>query len=191
MREPLRIVGLDPSLNNWGIARGFFLPDSEKIIINDLAVIKPDLPEGKTVRQNSKDLVAAHQLSTGSWVAVKDAQVVFVEVPQGSQSARASSAYGICIGVLGALRAHGVHFYELTPTEVKLAATGSKTATKAEMIAWAIKEQPEAPWPTQVQKGETRIIEGRAEHMADAVAAIYAGTKLLQFKQMLMLRNSF
>lgn len=188
MGGPLKVVGLDPSLNNWGIAHGFYCPDSEKIIINALGVIKPDLPEGKTVRQNNKDIVAAHQLSTGAWVAVKDAQVVFVEVPQGMQSARSAAAYGICIGVLGSLRAHGVHFYELTPTEVKLAAVGSKTATKAEMISWAIKEQPEAPWPVQVQKGETRIIESRAEHMADAVATIYAGVKLLQFKQMMMLR---
>ena len=95
------------------------------------------------------------------------------------------ASYGICVGVLGGLRAEGGAFFELTPKEVKIAATGKGTATKSEMIAWATKAHPEANWPTYMRKGEIMISEGTAEHQADALAAIYAGVKLPEFQRLI------
>lgn len=46
------------------------------------------------------------------------------------------ASYGICVGVLGALRATGIPFFEVTPLKVKMASAGKKTATKLEMIQW-------------------------------------------------------
>ena len=117
-------------MRNWGIATGTLCMKSGELTIINLAVTNPVLPTGKQVRQNSKDLTAAEQLAAGVWAAVKDAQAIFVEVPVGSQSARAMASYGICVGILGSLRANGVPFFEVTPTEVKLAATNNKNATK-------------------------------------------------------------
>ena len=180
------VVGFDPSLRNWGIAKGVLIPSQEmQLRIDWLDVIQPVLPTGKQVRQNSVDLESAKQLCEGAWKAAQGAHAIFVEVPVGSQSARAMASYGICVGVLGALRTSGVPFFEVTPTEVKLASAGKKTATKAEMIEWGVKQHPEAQWPTYLSNGTMKISEAKAEHMADAIAAIYAGIACNSFQQML------
>ncbi len=184
----LRVLGFDPSLNNWGIAAGLLDLDTRGITINYLAVTKPVLPKGKQVRQNSKDLEAAHQLAEKALATIPDAQAIFVEVPVGSQSARAMASYGICIGILGALRAQGIPFFEVTPTEVKLAAVGDKKATKRQMIDWAVAEHPSAPWPYYKKNGQQLITESSAEHMADACAAIKAGIELAEFQRLLQMR---
>ena len=95
------------------------------------------------------------------------------------------AGYAICVGILGALRASGIPFFEVTPTEVKMVSVGKKTATKKDMIAWATRRHPEANWPIYKQNGEVLISEAKAEHMADATAAIYAGLACNSFQQML------
>ena len=181
----LRLLGCDPSLRNWGLAVGVYNLETQKLQIESLAVACPELPKGKQVRQNSLDLESAFQLYQHTSAVVQDAHAVFVEVPVGSQSARAMASYGICVGVLGALRANGIPFFEVTPTEVKLAGPGSKTATKQEMIQWAMGKHPEANWPTYKEHGKLLVSETKAEHQADAVAAIYAGLACNAFKQIL------
>lgn len=175
----LKVVGMDPSSRNWGIAAGTLDTASGAITIKTLRVTQPILPEGKQVRQNSSDLALAHQLNEGVLPFLK-ANLIFAEIPQGSQSARASLCSGICIGVLGATRSVA-SFFEVTPDEVKRFSVGKKTATKKEMIAWAVAKHPEAPWPRK-SNGEVKL--GDAEHMADAVAAIYAGLQSEPYKQL-------
>ena len=182
----MRVVGFDPSLRNWGIAKGIFIPGPyPRLHIEEIDVINPELPTGKQVRQNSLDLESAKQLCAAALSAAKDAQAIFVEVPVGSQSARAMASYGICVGVLGALRATGIPFFEVTPTEVKMASAGKKTATKLEMIQWAMNQHPEANWPRYKQNGVVKVSEAKAEHMADATATIYAGLACNSFQQLL------
>lgn len=186
--RPLKVVGFDPSLTNWGIAQGLLHDDNLRI--DHLSVTKPVLSTGKQVRQNSLDLEAAEQLAHAAFKCSRGADVIFVEVPVGSQSARAMASYGICVGVLGGLRALGIPFFEVTATEVKLAMTGLKTATKIQMINTAATKHPEANWPYYTKKGQTLITESTAEHMADAVGAIYAGIQLASFKQLRNLNQS-
>ena len=186
IKPGMRVVGFDPSLRNWGIAKGIFIPGPyPRLHIEKVDVINPELPTGKQVRQNSLDLESAKQLCAAALSAAKDAQAIFVEVPVGSQSARAMASYGICVGVLGALRATGIPFFEVTPTEVKMASAGKKTATKLEMIQWAMNQHPEANWPRYKQNGVVKVSEAKAEHMADATAAIYAGLACNLFQQLL------
>lgn len=186
IKPGIRVVGFDPSLRNWGISKGIFIPGLKpRLHIEEVDVINPELPTGKQVRQNSLDLESAKQLCAAALSAAKGAQAIFVEVPVGSQSARAMASYGICVGVLGALRATGIPFFEVTPTEVKMASAGKKTATKLEMIQWAMATHPEANWPVYKQKGELKVSEAKAEHMADATAAIYAGLSCNSFQQLL------
>lgn len=97
---------------------------------------------------------------------------------------RAMASYGICVGVLGAIRASAVPFIEVSAAEVKLGSVGKKTATKQEMIQWATNNHPEAPWPTYKEHGKDLISEAKAEHMADAIASIYAGRETNQFQQL-------
>lgn len=180
----LKVLGMDPSLRNWGIAAGMLDTDTGKLTIKTVQVIQTSEPKGKQVRQNSADLHTAKQLMEGVAPFLEQANLIFVEVPVGSQSARAMASYGVCVGVLGAIRAHGTPFFEVTPTEVKKSTVGSKTATKDEMISWAMATHPEAPWPMKVVKGVSSVVTGTAEHMADATAAIHAGLAGNEYKQL-------
>lgn len=175
---------MDPSLRNWGISIGTLDMTTGLLTIEELSVTQAVLPTGKQVRQNSLDLESAKQLCEAALKATEGARAIFVEVPVGSQSARAMASYGICVGVLGALRATGIPFFEVTPNEVKMETVGKKTATKSEMIEWATKMHPEAPWPYYKEHGVQVVNASKAEHMADAVACIYAGVKTNMFKQL-------
>lgn len=181
--DAFKVVGFDPSLRNWGISKGTLSPDG--LQIHEVDLINPALSTGKQVRQNSLDLESAKQLCAGALAAAAGADAIFVEVPVGSQSARAMASYGICVGILGALRATGIPFFEVTPNEVKLTTVGKKTATKQEMIEWAMNAHPEANWPTYNRLGKLQVSEAKAEHMADATAAIYAGIATNEFQQLL------
>lgn len=185
----LKIVGFDPAMRNWGVARGTFYIPEERIELDDLMVITTETRKDKTVRMNSTDLDAAQILSAGVIGAVRGAQAIFVEVPVGSQSAAAMKGYGICLGILGALRAAGKPFFLVTPDEVKQV-TGIKNATKQQMIDWAIGEHSNLAWPTQTRKGVTSVVAGTAEHMADAVACIHAGINSQPFKQLLAIMKA-
>lgn len=181
----MKLVGFDPSLRNWGMASAHYSLESGTLTVEKLDLINPVLPTGKQIRQNSFDLESAKQLYSHALAFAEGAHAVFVEVPVGSQSARAMASYGICVGVLGALRSSGLAMFEVTPTEVKLAGPGNKTATKQQMIQWATAKHPEAKWPTFKQHGISTISESKAEHMADAVAAIHAGIACNLFRQLL------
>lgn len=185
----MRVTGFDPSLRNWGAASGTYETTTGQLTLNQIGVTQPDAIKGKQVRQNSKDLYFAEQLAAGIPPFIRNSQAIFVEVPIGSQSARAMASYGVCVGVLGSLRAHGIPFFEVTPTQVKVSAIGDKQATKDQMIKWAMELHPYAKWPMQTIKGETSVIAGKAEHIADAIGAIHAGVDLHDFKQMIQLLN--
>lgn len=176
------VVGFDPSLRNWGIAESMLDLDTGYLDTPVLSIVETVDLTGKQVRQNSNDLYVAEQLAKGAIPAARGAKAIFVEVPVGSQSARAMASYGVCVGVLGAIRSLGIPLIEVTPTEVKVAFTGNKTATKEEMIAEAIKLYPQANFPNQ--RGR---ITAKAEHVADAIAAIHAGVNTPMFQNLLRL----
>jgi Holliday junction resolvasome RuvABC endonuclease subunit len=176
------ILGMDPSLRNWGLASS--LLDLTTGIMDDpvLDLVCPKDLAGKQVRQNSSDLHLAEQLAASVIPAARSAKVIFVEVPVGSQSARAMASYGVCVGVLGAVRALGVPLIEVTPTEVKLAFTGKKDATKELMISTAVELYPNANFPTHGGK-----MTAKAEHVADALGAIHAGVRTAAFQNLMRL----
>jgi hypothetical protein len=185
----ISVLGVDPSLRNWGLAKGVYDLSRLTLVIETLSVVTPQITTTKQVRQNSKDLHSASQLAQATALASQGVQGIFIEVPHGSQSARAMASYGICVGVLGALRAMGVIFFEVSATEVKLNGAGNKNPTKQQMIDWAIHKHPEAPWPRYKRQGQWIVNAGAAEHMADAIAAIYAGIASNTFQQLLPLLN--
>ncbi len=181
----IKVCGQDPSLRNWGVSVGTYDTETKKLTINTVGVVNPALSKGKQVRQNSLDLESAKQLCDGAMDAAKGAHAIFVEVPVGSQSARAMASYGVCVGVLGSMRAIGIPLFEVTPSEVKLAGPGKTTASKLDMIEWAMNQHPEANWPTYLEKGKLLVNASKAEHQADATAAIYAGIASNTFQQLL------
>lgn len=178
----LNVIGIDISLRNLGISKGTIDLVSGEIVISDLVLTETEANKktAKVVRKNSDDLDRAQLLHAALQQHSKGAALAFVEVPVGSQSARAMASYGICVGVLASCP---IPLIQVTPTEVKLAGAGTKTATKEEMILWASQRHPEAPWLTVKRKGAVDLVN-KNEHLADSVAAIHAGVLTDQFRQL-------
>lgn len=189
----MKICGMDPSLQNFGIAFATLDLDTLTFVVDrfELAKTAPekDKKVRKVVRKNSEDLERAKILHGAAMGAVKDIWLAFVEVPVGSQSSRAMASYGVCIGVLAAV-GQAVPMVQVTPTEVKLAGAGVKTATKEEMIEAMMAKYPNAPWPTQKKAGMIVPIASVCEHLADAVAAIEAGMATDEFRQTIAMYRS-
>ena len=189
----IRVCGFDPSMRNWGIAVADLDLESGLLDVPTLSIVQPRDEKSKQVRKNSKDLALAKQLFDGAFAKAKDCKVVFVEVPVGSQSARAMASYGVCVGVLGSLSGMNINIIEISPEENKKALTGTKTATKEAMIAAAMSEYPTANWPRHDRNGATYKkgdLKGEAEHVADAIGAIHAGCATPMFQSLLTLLRS-
>ncbi|CDT53475.1 conserved hypothetical protein [Vibrio coralliirubri] len=178
----ISVIGMDPSLSNWGFVKAEVDADTKKVTGQSLYLQKTATGKNKkTVRKNSDDLSRARDLADAIRSQIDGAAVAFVEVPVGSQSARAMASYGICIGLLASMQ---IPMIQVSPDEVKLAGAGHKTASKEEQIVWAVADQPELKWLTRKVKGELQITNTN-EHLADALAAIYAGLKTEDFQSVL------
>lgn len=177
----ITVVGIDPALRNFGFCIAKVDMDNDEIVdVVDLRLAKSEDEAGKKVRRNSDDLRRAKTLTDALQECCKGNALAFAEVPVGSQSARAMASYGICIGVLASCP---IGMIEVTPTENKVCATGKKTATKQEMIDWAVGLFPHAPWLKRKVKGK-ETLRNDNEHLADALGAINAGLKTSQWKQL-------
>lgn len=171
------VLGMDPSLSNWGLAAAQLDLETGFLDTPALSLVSPKPVSGKQVRQNSKDLQRSEELAIAVLSAVRGAKAVFVECPVGSQSARAMASYGICVGILGTIRAEGIPLIEVTPREVKVALSGDANASKKVMIDSAMSLYPDAAWP--MFKGKPAA---KAEHLADAIGTIHAGVSVPMFQ---------
>lgn len=104
---------------------------------------------------------------------------MFCELPVGSQSSRAQTSYGVCIGVLACV---DKPLIQVTPNEIKHYVGNKLTTSKEEIIQWAITKQPDAPWLRRKQAGKD-VLVAKNEHLADAIASIYSGMQTDQFRQ--------
>lgn len=189
----IRVCGFDPSLRNWGIAVADLDLESGLLDVPTLSIVQPRDEKSKQVRKNSKDLALAKELFDGAYEVAKTCKVVFVEVPVGSQNARAMASYGVCVGVLGSLAGLGINIIEVSPEENKKVLTGNKTASKEAMIAAAMESYPNANWPRHERNGATfkkSDLKAEAEHVADAIGAIHAGCATPVFQSLLKLLRS-
>lgn len=180
------VGGLDPSLRNFGLAKGLYDIETGHLNIVDLYLAETAKETGKVVRQNSDDLRRGGEICGRMHDWIKDCAVVFGEIPSGAQSAAAAKALGIATGLLSTIGHVGPfqgRLVQVTAAEVKFLACQSKNAAKHEMIDWATTTWPNAPW-LKTKKG---VILGKNEHLADAVGAINAGIHTDQFKQLVQL----
>ncbi|KLV10225.1 hypothetical protein [Photobacterium ganghwense] len=176
----LDIIGLDPSMSNFGLVKGVYDIETGKVEIRDMILTETKKGSNKQVRQNSDDLRRATEIVRASKHHIQQASVVFAELPVGSQSSRGQTNYGVCLGILASI---DKPLIQITPNQIKKLVGGKLTTSKQEVIEWAMERHPEAPWLTQKRKGET-IVLGKNEHLADAIAAIYVGLQEDQFRQL-------
>lgn len=181
MGRTIKIAGVDPALKNVGIVRMALDLDTLIPTITDMHLIQTDKQTGKVVRQNSDDLRRAREIHEQFHRYTDDCTVVFAEVPSGAQSARPALSFGVAIGILASCVPPLI---EVQPAEAKLAAVGTKTASKHEMIEWATTLYPNAPWLRARNKPTGAIINDN-EHLADGVAIVHAGLRTAEFKRLI------
>jgi len=167
------ILGIDPSLNNFGFAFGEYYIESNTYDIKHIGLSESPPSTDKRIRKNSDDLERIRNHRDCLAPFVKQADVVFVEIPVGSQSARAMASYGLCVGYLSCILQPLI---QVMPSEVKLAACGKKTASKKDMITWATHKFPDLDW----FRGKGGF-GNKNEHIADSIGAIAAGIKTDDF----------
>lgn len=184
----IRVAGMDPSFANYGIVAMDVPVQRGKPLLRAMRLISTDGRDRKVVRKNSDDMRRAAELhaGVGEFIAGNKCTLAMAEIPQGAQSARAAWCLGIALGVIAGVQ---IQIIQVSPIETKLATVGSKTASKAEMIEWAVSEYPDANWLTHKSKGKI-IYSAANEHLADAVAVTHAGMKSEQFQQLVTIMGS-
>lgn len=172
------LFGLDPSMSNTAIVAMSY---PEMKVLDRLLITTEKASTKKKVRASSDTIARAREIYEEAHRFVNghkhevDALLLAAETPSGSQSASGMKSYGLSCAIIGTFPGA----FEVTPEEVKLASVGTKTASKAEMIAWAMDLHPELEW---YMRGGKQVA-GKNEHLADAVAVIYAAMKTPEFQR--------
>lgn len=178
----IRVVGIDPSLRNFGMVRANIDLGSLALTVESVLLVETAKDGTKQVRKGSDDLRRCREIVEAMRDYCRDVTLGFAEVPSGgAKSANALKALSMATALLGACP---VPLIEVQPSEVKLATVGKKTAAKEDMIEWAIDKHPETPWLTYKRNGQLQYAD-KNEHIADAISAIYAGIKTQQFAHLI------
>lgn len=135
---------------------------SSGLILEDVDVIKTK-PQKTKLRKSVQDLNDSRTLIDGVYEHVKDADVVVIELPHGSQSAASMKSYAICIALCACLTRLDIKFIYKTALDVKKV-VGNKQASKEEVIHWVSTRHPNI----------LSKYKGTAEHQADATVVVYA-----------------
>jgi len=175
----IKIGGLDGSLRNFGCVKLLYNTDDESLAIDSMKLIETLPTTNKKMRASSDTFERAKKLAEEADEFLKDCVVTFAEVPFGGKSYDAVLGFGIVIGIYASLT---VRPEEVAPAQTKVAAVGTRTASKEEMIAWAFERWPDAEWLTVKRKG-VMVPTNKNEHLADACGVAVAGLKLPSFRQ--------
>lgn len=172
------VIGIDMAFANMGLVRARLDVIAGRFYPLDLFLVSTE-GDGKkrVVRKSSEELRRAKELVAGLTSFCSGANLAFAEVPSGSQDASAARALGIAVGALASCP---IPIVEVSPQEVKIAATGDKTAKKLDMINWATTKWPGLDWPRHGGKPTM----SKCEHLADALGAIEAGLRTDEFKRL-------
>ena len=162
--QTLNVLAFDPSLSNWGIAYMSYTPSYMELKATDIIQTKP-LKNSK-LSKAQQDMTRIDTLYKGIQEALEEADIVVIELPIGSQSARAMASYGVCLGLISSVNKPRIY---VSPNQVKKV-VGKNTTSKEEIMDWVNKRHPNILPKTK----------SKAEHMADAVVAIYAADSELR-----------
>jgi len=121
-----------------------------------------------------------------------DVGAVAVEVPSsGAKSASALRALSLATGMISVISlVSEAPFVWVRPVESKRLFTGSKVATKKEMMARALELYGDDAWRGMSEaRGSDKPAEGLFEHVADAWAALNAARETNEYKMVLMMNG--
>lgn len=177
----LKINGFDPSMSNFGIAQCLVDPDTFEVEVVNLILHKTTSEAKKGVIKQSDDLRRAREVCAAMTEASRHVALAVSEIPFMNPAGYALANWNAAM-MVGVLASCPVPLIQVSPQDVKMAAVGTRTAAKEEMIEWAVAKHPNANWLT-MKRGGKLVPTAANEHLADAVAAVYAGMKTVQFQQ--------
>lgn len=181
----IQVTGFDPAGKNFGTATCMVDVDTLSVEVVGLSLIKTKSEKLQGVRKVSDDIRRNKEILAGMHQSCRGSVFAISEIPYfnpSSYPAALWNAGGVCM----ALAACTIPLIEVTPQEVKFAATGFRSGDKQEMIDWAVKTYPDAPWITVKRAGKPSLTADN-EHLADAVAAVHAGLRTAQFATVLQM----
>lgn len=171
------IVGMDPSIQNWGMVK--VKVDKEKNIqLLESAVVhslasKKGSKAAKATYKNVEDLERGKILINKTLSFCKDVDYIFIELPVASQSARACVSYGMCVGLFSAVANEGIPYRVIRNNEIKRMAgykdDNIRPVEKSEVIDYVTSEGYKDIF-NNFKKDEH-------EHLADAMMTILVGLK--------------
>ena len=177
------ILGIDPGLAATGFAVARVQGRSdviESVLAVGLIESKVDYDLGN---KSNGQVSRAGWLNTilANFVSEYEVDAIACEMPFISPQAFANFAHGLTMGAIAALN---IPMMLVRPHQVKAAAL-RRSATKRDVIAWALSvtEKDSLPWPTSKTPNrlgltfEGKQVASYAEHLADALAAIQAGIR--------------
>lgn len=173
----IRIAGIDPSLRNTGYSLGKLDTNTRFYSVTRVGLIQTDKTKNKQIRANSDTLERTDKLLKGLSKAVEGVDLVFAELPSGSQTASGMKSYALSIALIAAVTQDKA-LIQVQPNDIKTTIGGRIQTTKQEIIDWAYQAFPEANWPVS-KKGI--LVKTKAEHIADSIAAIEAGLKTREY----------
>ncbi|WP_323016371.1 hypothetical protein [Castellaniella sp.] len=177
----IKVVGVDPSTSNFGIALAAVDIETGEFDVEDLILICTEPETKKGVRKDSDDLRRAKIVHDGFIAACEGRSFVMAEIPYCDPRGYAGANFNSGL-VTGVLAGCPLPLIQVFPQESKQLFVGSRHAAKEEMIEEAMRRFPTAPWLMRKLKG--RMVPTKAnEHLSDAVAAINAGIKSTQFQE--------
>ncbi len=179
----MKFIAIDSSLANTGVAMGT-IDSNGNIIMTSINLIQTEKTKNKQVRASSDTINRCRKTYTElvSMIEIFKPGVIFIETPSGSQNASGMKSYGATCQLIGTLKPIPI---EVTPHEVKMASVGKKTASKKDMIEWAYNLYPNLEW----DKNKDGTLKNKNEHMADAIAVVYAGKKIPEFERLRHILN--
>ena len=171
----MKVLGFDPSFRNWGYVKGDLDVSTGVFTPEVIGVLSYPVEKAKTVRKNSKDIEYIVRLIDDLVDLIDDVSLIFAEVPHGSQGARASVGYGVCVALLAVIQQSGKSLIEVSATEVK-AVVGTGKVTKKLVIEWVTERFPDLNYP--MSRGK---LASSVEHIADAIVTVHAGLCTQEF----------
>lgn len=163
-----KFISVDPSMSNTALVYGEII-DGEIVPVD--YILFQTLPEAKKGGKMT-DLVRRAGIALSGVSAFQDVYkpfICFAELPSGSQSQTASVGIGISVSIISLLNPRT----EVTPVEVKRI-VGLGAISKKEVMAYCIEKYPTFPFE---KKKDGSLVEGRMEHVCDALVIAEAGLK--------------
>lgn len=167
----LKFISVDPSLSNTAVVYGTIIGE---VIPEGYFLLHTDPPKKGEKKINSIVSRAKYILDElRDFVNKFNPDVCFAELPTGSQSSSASISVGVSCCIIATL---GDKTVSVTASDVKMNSVGSKTATKKEIMGYCENKYPNFMFE---RKKDGSMVEGRMEHVCDAICIAEVGFKTM------------